>query len=99
MESKYIAGYTSESENCPFCGCEIDTYHVDDSQTCTECDRNYFVIEENSTEISPGLPKECSKLILSIFQKYKAEEALTQSTKESIETVERWLRLIMPDEK
>lgn len=42
------------------------------------------------------LPKECTQLMLSIFKKYKADEPLTPSTKDSIETVERWLRLTIP---
>lgn len=44
------------------------------------------------------IPKECTQLILSILNKYKADEPLTPSTKDSIETVERWFRLIMPKE-
>jgi len=44
------------------------------------------------------LPKECCGLILSIFKKYKAEEPLTPSTKDSIETVERWLNRVMSKE-
>ncbi|QUH21757.1 hypothetical protein [Alkaliphilus sp. B6464] len=44
------------------------------------------------------LPKECGNLILSIFRKYKAGEPLTPSTKDSIETVEIWLKRVMPKE-
>lgn len=41
------------------------------------------------------IPKECCKLIMSVFRKYKNKEALTPSTEDSIATVEEWLRIEM----
>lgn len=40
MPSKYIEGYTSEG----------DTWHADGSQTCNECGRRYFIIEDDGNE-------------------------------------------------
>ena len=50
MLSKYIEGYTGEADYCPFCGCEVDTWHADGSQTCNECGRRYFIIEDDGNE-------------------------------------------------
>lgn len=44
------------------------------------------------------LPKKCGELILSILKKYKADEPLTPTTKDSIRTVERWLKKAIPED-
>lgn len=50
MHSNYVEGYTSEAEFCPFCRGEIDTRYADGSQSCIECGRSFFIIEDNQCE-------------------------------------------------
>lgn len=50
MSSKYVEGYTSEAEFCPYCGGEIDTQYANGSQACMECGRRFFIVEDDGDE-------------------------------------------------
>lgn len=45
MEGKYIEGYTSNIDYCPFCGCEVSTEYADGSYKCDSCGKRFAVIE------------------------------------------------------
>ncbi len=48
----YIGGITDTDEinNCPFCGEEISTMHVDGTVTCDSCERRFGVVETDPEE-------------------------------------------------
>ena len=44
----YVEGYTTEAIYCPFCGGEIYNRSVDGSNTCEECQKRFYVVEDEN---------------------------------------------------
>lgn len=50
MIKEYVSGYTNEAAYCPFCGNEIYSYCSDGSQFCDECERTFYILEDDAEE-------------------------------------------------